>query len=189
MCSQSRRRRHDPVQPRAAGPVDRQSLTCRRAISRTTQGAALLAFLGSHTRRDRVVYGGRCDDGAGRQDGRLQFSRRPGADARHQQAGRHGARCADPCGSYAGSGDAARRTAGSAVPGDRRHVDVEPTRGRRGSAAAGPASRLGAGTDQVGVDADRQDEQACSRKTASRRAIRSIAVRAVFALTTLRTPV
>ena len=40
---------------------------------------------------------------------------------------------------------------GQALPGDRRHVDVEPARGRRLGARQGGASGLDAGDDQVGA--------------------------------------
>ena len=49
-------------------------------------GAALLAFLGCAYRRDRNVYGRGRKDRARRRDGRVQFARRPGSDARRQQA-------------------------------------------------------------------------------------------------------
>ena len=72
----------------------------------------------------------------------------------------------------ADAGDRGRRPARQAVPGDRRHVDVEPALGRRLGARQGGASRLDAGDDQVGAD-DLGRAGRRSRRTASRRPIRS----------------
>ena len=99
----------------------------------------------------------------------LVARRRPGGRG-HHQARRHRARRADPRRQLAVP--RARRRAGRAVPGDRRHVDVEPARRRSVRAAQAGAPGLDAGDGEVGADDD-APTRTCSTTTGSAPPIRS----------------
>ncbi len=101
--------------------------------------------------RHRDDHQRRRDDDPGRRHGVVLLARRPRPVARHLQAGRHGTRCADPRGQHPARG--ARRPA---LPGHRRHVDVEPARGRRRRDDGRPAPDVDTGSDQVRPHDDRR---------------------------------
>ena len=112
--------------------------------------APLLAFVNGHTNVMATWAQGTPVGANARRDGDILVAR---PDRRLDQAGRHraghpGARRHD---TPARPDDRGQRPARKPVPGDRRHLDVEPTCGRRLGAREGRASDLDAGGDQVGA--------------------------------------
>ena len=158
----------DPLQPvrRRHGPGDGQPLPARRATSSLTGGTALARLHRGQRQRQGDADRRRARPRARRRHGVLQLTRRPRAHARRQQARRHRPGSPDPGRPHAALRRLGDGPPGRAVPGDRRDVDVEPARRRRGRAAEGPAPRLDARPDQVRADDDAPGRAASSRRTA-----------------------